>query len=145
MRPSPMTAMAWLTHGLAGLLPVHRDAVRIPNGVPGWEAFRVAFNPVWPYGGGGSETWYWAVLTTTSALTNLLMLVSIWSFHRPSNRARPALAWAAIVAGVVNAQWWLFDQDRADFALGTTSGGRHSSCLRRPCSGGFRKTTIVPS
>ena len=96
---------AWVVHVLGWLLPVVKDGVALPKGVPGWEAFRVGFSDVWPYYQVHSETWYSALLSIVSALSSLVFLLSLWVVLQPSERALRLLSWLAVVGFVVNAVW----------------------------------------
>jgi hypothetical protein len=118
-RPGRLIGSAWLIYFIAWFVPVHQyGVVRFPGGLPGWEAFRMAFNPIWPYGRGWANHWFGAVLTSSSALTNLIILASIPVVLRSSGRMRTRLAWVALGAGVINAQWWILNQGRADLRIG---------------------------
>jgi hypothetical protein len=117
-RPGRLIASAWLIHFLAWFAPVHEyGMVRFPGGLPGWEALRVAFNPIWPYNGPSPIHWYGAVLASSSALTNLVILASIPVVLRSSSLMRTRLAWIALGSGVINALWML-DDGRAVLRLG---------------------------
>ena len=118
IRPSRLVGSAWLVYAMAWLFPVHRYGVRFPHGLPGWEAFRVACSGFWPVEGLERLSWYGAVLASSSALTNLVMLASIPILLRCSDRKRTVLAWVAAGAGVINAQWWVLDSARADLRIG---------------------------
>jgi hypothetical protein len=111
---------AWLLHAAAWFLPVDRGATRFPRGLPGWEAFRVASSAVWPYHGGSFDTWYSAVLSTASAVTTLLFIFgSPWVVLRGSRSLQGASAWAAAIAFIVNAHWYvLYGSDRSDLRIG---------------------------
>lgn len=118
-RPGGLIGSAWLIHFIAWFVPIHTyGVVRFPSGLPGWEAFRVAFDPVWPYHRSLANHWFGAVLISSSALTNFIILASIPVVLRSSSRMRTRLAWAPLGAGVINDQWWVFDQGRADLRIG---------------------------
>jgi hypothetical protein len=110
----------WLLHAIAWFLPVVNGGVTFPHGLPGWQAFRVAACPVWPYEGLKSDEWYYAVLSVLSAATTpLFILGSLWAVSRGSNTLRRASAWVAISAFIVNAHWYvLFGSDRKDLRIG---------------------------
>ena len=120
-RPGRVVGAAWLIHAIAWLVPVHRYGVRLPEGVPGWEACRIALSPIWPYDGSGSwDPWWGAALAFAGGLTNLVMIASlpIVLQRAPRPRSLPVtLAWAAIGATMLNAQW-VIDKDWADLRVG---------------------------
>jgi hypothetical protein len=63
-------ALAAVAHALGWLLPVIED-------YRGWQAFRVAFSPVWPYESFEIDSGGLLVLSVASALTNAVFLV-LW-------------------------------------------------------------------
>ncbi len=119
-RPHLVILGAWLVHAAAWFLPVTKDGVTLPDGLPGWQAFRVAFTAVWPYETFNFDTWYTAVLATASAVTTLLFLFgSPWVVWRGSPSLSRASAWVAAVAFVLNVYWYfLFWSDRSDLRIG---------------------------
>ena len=106
-----------LLFAAAWVLPVIKDGVTFPSGLPGWQAFRVAASPLWPYGGVAADTWYHASLALLSAATNLVMLSVLTFSVRRGVSNRPA-GIAAIVAFAVNAQWILQEGARSDLRIG---------------------------
>jgi len=95
----------WLAYVLAWFLPVVKDGITLREGLPGWQALRVALDPVWPYEGIQYDIWWAATLAVLSAATNLLMLASPLVLAVPqSARVIPWLAWTAVV---VNAHWYV--------------------------------------
>ena len=100
---------AWLVHATAWFLPVEYDSVRLPYGLPGWQAFRVASSAVWPYGVFSVSSWdIWAVVVTVSAATTVLFVFgSVWAVLQGSCRVLRASAWIAAAAFIFNA-FWLF-------------------------------------
>jgi lysylphosphatidylglycerol synthetase-like protein (DUF2156 family) len=111
---------AWLLHAIAWFLPVVKGGVTFPHGLPGWQAFRVAACPVWPYEGLKIDEWYNAVLSVISAATTVLFILgSVLVLSRRSSALRRASAWIATFAFVVNAHWYvLFGSDRKDLHIG---------------------------
>ena len=102
----------WVTYALAWALPVHADGVRLPEGLPGWQAFRVAASAVWPYEGTSFESfdaWYWAVISTLSAATNFVMLGSLCVVVLRSPVVFRVIAWACAFSFIINAYWCVFD------------------------------------
>src|ERR1700674_244125 len=114
-RPNLLISCAWLLHLAAWLLPVVKDGTKLPEGLPGWEAFRVALSPVLPMKDVQFETWYYALLATVSAVTTLLFVLgSPWIVLRGSRSLRRVSAWAAATAFVVNGHWYvLLGSDRS--------------------------------
>jgi hypothetical protein len=71
----------------------------VVDGRPGWEAFRVALSPLWPYEGFGFDAWYDAALTIASGLTNVvfaLEFVDVVVARRASVRVLAAVLLAAL-------------------------------------------------
>jgi hypothetical protein len=88
------------------MLPVAQAGVAIPQGLPGWQAFRVASCAVWPYEGFAIDGWYNVVLCTLSAATTLFFVIgSICVVLLGSPPVRRISAWIAAFAFGVNAHW----------------------------------------
>ena len=119
-KPYLLISGAWLVHAVAWFLPVIKDGVTFPHGLPGWQAFRVAASPVWPIEDIHFEAWYYALLSATSAVTTLLFIFgSVWVVLHGSRALRRASAWTATFAFIFNAYWYvLFGSDRKDFRIG---------------------------
>ncbi len=121
MRRHPLLWSTWTAYAAAWLLPVIKDGVTLPDGLPGWQAFRVAFAPVWPYEGVEYQASYFAVLAVLSALSNLAMLCSPLSLVSRLRRYVSALGWAALGAFLVDAHWFVLglgDDDWTDLRIG---------------------------
>ncbi len=103
--------IAWLTPVVDG------GTTLAEGGVPGWEAFRVALSPVWPYGDFEASTWYWGILTVSSALTNFVVVAVLAHLVWRPGTHRRAIAWALALAFVVNCSW-LISGDRGALRLG---------------------------
>ena len=118
-RPNLLISAAWLLYAVAWFLPVIKDGVTFPNGLPGWQAFRVAAGAVWPYGVEFNK-WYDAILSTISAVTTpLFILGSVWAVSRGTRVWRRVFAWVATLAFLVNAYWFVFfGADRKDLRIG---------------------------
>jgi hypothetical protein len=101
----------------AWLVPVHKEGTSLPEGVPGWQAFRMAAAPVWPYEGVSYETWWGATLATVSAGTNLVMIGSLFLALQRRSLVRMT-AIASLAAFVVNAQWLFLNTDWVDLRAG---------------------------
>lgn len=100
---------AWLIHAAAWFLPVTREGTNFPDGLPGWQAFRVALGAVWPYRDVEFEHWYHAVFATMSAAATLLFILgSVWVVWFGSRIVRRISAWIAASAFVINAHWCVF-------------------------------------
>ena len=98
---------AWLVFTAAWFLPVVKEGVTLPEGLPGWQAFRVAASAVWPLPDVTIDKWYKSVLFTMSAITTLLFIPgSVWAVWSGSRALRQASAWVAASAFVVNAHWY---------------------------------------
>ena len=119
-RPQLLISCAWLLHAAAWLLPVDKYGVKLPKGLPGWEAFRFASSAVWPIEGSKFDAWYYAVPATVSAVTTLLFIFgSPWVVLRGSLSLWRASAWAAATAFIVNAHWYvLYGSDRSELRIG---------------------------
>ena len=119
-RPHLLISCAWLLHAAAWLLPVVKGGAKLPERLPGWEAFRYASSAVWPIEGEKFDTRYYAVLATVSSVTTLLFIFgSPWAVLRGSLSLWRATAWAAATAFVVNAHWYvLYGSDRSDLRIG---------------------------
>jgi hypothetical protein len=107
---------AWLLHAIAWFLPVEKNGVRFPKGLPGWEAFRVACYAIWPDEGLHYYAWrnawhegvWQASLATASAITTVLFLFgSPWVVLRGSFSLRRVSAWIAMSAFVINTHWYV--------------------------------------
>ena len=112
---------AWLAYVAAWFLPVVKEGVTLPDGLPGWQAFRVAASAVWPLADVTIDRWYKAVLFTISAVTTLLFFPgSVWAVWSGSRALRRAFAWVATCAFVVNAHWYVLygGSARQDLRIG---------------------------
>ena len=117
-RSNGLVRLAWLAHTTAWLVQVHKHGVQLPKGIPGWQAFRVAMSPLWPFeGDSASGSWYGLALAVTSGVTNILILASVPIVFRGTPRQRWVLAWLCMLAVVVNAQW-VIDKDWSDLRAG---------------------------
>jgi len=116
-RQQALVSTAWLVHVVAWFLPVVKGGITFPQGLPGWQAFRVAACAVWPYEGFSTD---YAVLCVISAATTLVFIPgSVWVVLSGSHALRRTSAWVATFAFVVNAHWYvLFGSDRKDLRIG---------------------------
>jgi hypothetical protein len=85
----------------------------------GWQAFRVALSPLWPYEQFRIQPGLLLVLSVASGLTNLLFVVlAALLVTGPPARAKPIL-WAAAAATLVNLHWPIsMGERRADLEVG---------------------------
>jgi hypothetical protein len=70
----------------------------------GWQAFRVALSPLWPYEGFRIEPGLLLVLSVASALTNVLFVVLVAALILRRGPAK-AVLWAAAGATLLNLHW----------------------------------------
>ncbi|MDH3497311.1 MAG: hypothetical protein OER21_11140 [Gemmatimonadota bacterium] len=104
--------VAWLT-------PVIDQGTTLgQGGVPGWEAFRVALSPVWPYEGFEAMNWFWSIIAVSSALTNFLFVAALAHLVWQPGVYRRAVCWALALAFVVDSAWFVFSGDREYLRLG---------------------------
>ncbi len=71
----------------------------------GWQAFRVALSPVWPYENFGFDAWYSAALTVASALTNVVFLLVLAAVSLRLNVAARTLTWILLGALLLDLHW----------------------------------------
>jgi hypothetical protein len=119
-KPYLLICGAWLIHAVGWFLPFHYLQARFPHVLPGWEAFRVMASPLWPYRGLHTDSWYYAILSTISAVTTpLFILGSVLVVLCGTPVVRRASAWVATFAFVVNAHWYvLLGSEREDLRIG---------------------------
>ena len=118
-RTTMLLAAAALTYALSWLVPVVRNGATLAQGtVPGWEAFRFALSPVWPYLGFTGDRSLLDWIAVISAMTNAWFVVSlaVLAFF---SAARPAqsLFWGLLMAVIVDAIWFLLT-DPGDLRVG---------------------------
>jgi len=112
---------AWLAYVAAWFLPIVKEGATLPDGLPGWQAFRVATCAVWPCADISIDKWYKAVLFTISAVTTVLFIpVSLWAVSSGLRALRRAFAWVATSAFIVNAHWYVLygGSARQDLRIG---------------------------
>lgn len=111
-RPLLWFVGAWAMYVAAWFVPVHASGVHLPRGLPGWEAFRIAASPIWPYRDTSIDS-QWIPLSVLSATTNLVMLGSLVPVLR---RARTRLRlWirAAVLSFAVDSFWLVWNPEHA--------------------------------
>ncbi len=119
--PYLLIVIAYLVHVAAWFLPFSSFGVKLPFGLPGWQAFRVAATEVWPYDLITFHRWYDIVLATISAATMVLFVLGTWwVFVARSRKICRASAWTAACAFVVNAHWFLrFGSESFELRIGS--------------------------
>lgn len=101
-----LIAAAFLVHAVAWLLPVVKDGVTLPDGLPGWQAFAMAASEV---NKGKIDPWYFVVLSTISSVTTILFVLGAgWVVAIRSRILRRVSAWIAACAFIINAHWVLW-------------------------------------
>ena len=99
---------AAVAHVLGWALPVVDD-------YRGWQAFRVAFSPVWPFENFEIQPGLILVLSVLSALTNVLFVaVAVVLLRGPAStlqRAR-AVLWIVAAAALIDLHWPISMGDR---------------------------------
>jgi hypothetical protein len=113
MKSICLILIGWLLYAIAWFLPVHKEGVTLPKGLPGWEALLLALALLEE-----AETWYSAILSVTSAVTNLLILGSPLVVLRKSANLSRGFGWAALVAILINAHWYVLSEARQDLRIG---------------------------
>jgi hypothetical protein len=108
-------AVSIIANVLGWVLPVIDD-------YRGWQAFRVAFSPVWPFEQFKLNPGLLMLLSVASALTNVLFVVLaaalVARFARTVARAR-AVLWAAAGAALLNLHWPIsMGEERGQLELG---------------------------
>ena len=93
--PRTILIAAVAAHVLGWVLPVVRD-------YRGWQAFRVALSPLWPYEQFRIEPWLLLVLSVASALTNALFVVLVALLARDAQRRARAVLFAAAGATLLD-------------------------------------------
>ena len=100
-------------------LQVHAEGSTLRDGVlPGWEALRFALTPLWDPK--ARDSLLYAVLSVSSALSNLLVPILLLVLTRASSRIRQILCWALLAATALNLQWYAFllGKDRSGLRAG---------------------------
>jgi hypothetical protein len=113
MKESRIALLAAVAANVAGWL------MHVVDDYRGWQAFRVALSPLWPFEEFRIEPGPLLVLSVASALTNLLFVVlGAILAARPQRYAKPAL-WAAAGATLLNLHWPIsMGAQRAELEIG---------------------------
>jgi hypothetical protein len=112
-----LIAVALLVHAVAWFLPVVKEGVTLPDGLPGWQAFKMAASEVCNW---KTDPWYFVVLSTLSAITTILFVLGAgWVIATRSRRLHRVSAWIAACAFLIDAHWVLwFGSDRFNLRVG---------------------------
>jgi hypothetical protein len=100
-RTVAIVGAAALAHALGWYLPVIQD-------YRGWQAFRVAFSPVWPFQEFKIEPGGFLLLSVASAATNLLFVVlavALVTGFAATRRRALGLLWVAVAATLLDLHW----------------------------------------
>jgi hypothetical protein len=115
-------ATAWLLHAASWFLPAVKDFLgsRLDHGIPGWDVFLGATCALLRCGTPSADPWDGTALAAAGAIaTVLFVLASPWIVWRASRKLRRAAAFVAVVAFIVNAQWYVFYVPvRSDLGVG---------------------------
>jgi hypothetical protein len=104
---------------MAWLLPVADGGTTLAQGgVPGWEAFRLALSPFWPYQGSGGGRGVLDLLGAVSALTNVWLIWATVVLAARRERFRRVALWGLALSVPLNAIWFVFIDDRAGLRAG---------------------------
>jgi hypothetical protein len=99
MNESRVALLAAVVANVAGwLMPVVDDYL-------GWQAFRVALSPLWPFEQFRIEPGPLLVLSVASGLTNLLFVVLGATLAARPQRYGKVVLWAAAAATLLNLHW----------------------------------------
>jgi hypothetical protein len=112
-----LIAAAFLVHAVAWLLPVVKEGVTLPDGLPGWQVFEMAASEV---NKGKIDPWYVVVLSTLSAVTTILFVLGAGLVVAIRSRKLCRIsAWIAAGAFIINAHWVLWSgPDRFNLRVG---------------------------
>ena len=111
--------IAVMTYVLAWLLPVADGGTTLlEGGVPGWEAFRVALAPVWPYEGFANGNFFMDLLSVGSALTNFVFIAALAVLSLGPRTASRGVFWGLLSAALLNAHWFVLVDERSDLFIG---------------------------
>jgi hypothetical protein len=85
----------------------------------GWQAFRVALSPLWPYENFKIDGWHNAILTPASGLTNLLFALAFAELALRRKLNPRAIAWLLVGATLLNMYWLVLAGEAiTDIAIG---------------------------
>ncbi|MBK7641497.1 MAG: hypothetical protein IPJ19_00365 [Planctomycetes bacterium] len=99
-----LARLAGAVYVLAWFVPVLKDGSTLSDGVlPGWEALRAAFSPIWPGDFGGTQLQ--GALCVGTGLTNLVFLVAFTRLVRREAPRTRLWSWSLFVAAALDTFW----------------------------------------
>jgi hypothetical protein len=118
MKSKSLVLVGAASYLLAWFLPVVEGGKSLSTGtLPGWEAFRVALSPIWPYDSFELSAWSWSLLYVVSGLTNFVLVGAL--LRVILNPSQPHRFLRAIVfASAAFNTWFLLLSDRGDLRMG---------------------------
>ncbi len=118
-RTTTVFAIAAIMYVLSWFMPVVDGGTTLAQGgVPGWEAFRVALSPIWPYEGLSGDSWFSDLISVISGLTNLWFIVSVAILAAWPERSVHHVLWGLVLCALVNALWFVLAEARGDLLVG---------------------------
>jgi len=98
-------------------LPVIKNGLTFPEGLPGWQAMRAVLDPLWDHDKLRDRPWF-SALSIASGLTNVVMIAALSHLHL--TRLSPANRWKhwVVLAAAINASWTGFDWRDDDLRIG---------------------------
>jgi len=119
MKPATIAlTVATFLYVLSWLMPVVDGGTTLPDGLPGWEAFRLALSPIWSYEGLAGDNWWSDLLSVLSALTNIAFLAAAAVLTSWPQRFRRGIFWSLMSAAIINALWLVLSAERGDLRIG---------------------------
>lgn len=118
-RPRLLFSLAWLCYLVAWFVPVIKDGVTLPTGIPGWQAFYVALNAFMPSGQLAFNHWWIQFLVGTSAVSNALFLVALVGLFLKKRSFLIVMGCLSLVSYAINSHWFImFGRERSDLRIG---------------------------
>jgi hypothetical protein len=118
-RTTRLVAVAAFLYVLSWLMPVVVGGITLfDGGLPGWEAFRLALAPIWPYEGLTGDGWWSDSLSVLSALTNIGFVISAAMLAAWPQRFQRGIFWFLVLASIVNALWFVLSDERGHLRIG---------------------------
>ncbi len=100
-----LVALSGAVWALAWFVQVVQGGATLSDGVlPGWEALRVSFSPIWPGDFGGSRIEAW--LCVGSGLTNLVFVVAFARWIRREAPRTTIWSWILFASAAIDTFWF---------------------------------------